>query len=154
YEPFFATGPQFGVEQHGVSSTLFYDALERVVATLHPNHTFEKVLFDPWQRTTFDVNDTVTMDPKADPDVRPFVLQLPDADYLPTWYQRRSAGGLGADEKAVADKAAVHADTPTAAYFDTLGRTFLTAVDNGPDSNGVAQNFRTRVELDIQGNQR
>ena len=38
---------------------LFYDPLERVVATLHPNHTYEKVVFDPWQQATWDVNDTV-----------------------------------------------------------------------------------------------
>ena len=42
----------------GVSPVLFYDPVERVVATLHPNHTYEKVVFDPWQQTTYDVNDT------------------------------------------------------------------------------------------------
>ena len=36
----------------GVSPILFYDPVERVVATLHPNHTWEKVVFDPWQQTT------------------------------------------------------------------------------------------------------
>jgi RHS repeat-associated protein len=35
------------------------------------------------------------------------------------------------------------------AYFDTLGRTFLTVADNG---NG--QKFKTHVELDLEGNQR
>ena len=43
----------------------------------------------------------------------------------------------------------LHANTPTVAYFDTLGRTFLTIADNG---GGV--NIATRVELDIEGNQR
>ena len=43
YEPFFSATPQFSIEKWGVSSTLFYDPLERVVATLHPNNTFEKV---------------------------------------------------------------------------------------------------------------
>ncbi len=32
------------------------------------------------------------------------------ADYLPTWYDQRSNGAEGADEKAAADKAATHAD--------------------------------------------
>ena len=49
---------EFGVAV-GVSPVLFYDPVERVVATLHPNHTYEKVVFDPWQQTTYDVNDTV-----------------------------------------------------------------------------------------------
>ena len=74
---------------------LFYDPVERVVATLHPNHTWEKVVFDPWQQTTYDVNDTVlnadgSTDPKSDQDVKGFFSRLPDADYLPTWYEQRS----------------------------------------------------------------
>lgn len=61
-----------------MSSTLFYDPLQRVVATLDPNNTFEKVVFDPWRQTTFDVNDTVTFDPKTDRDVGEFFRLLPD----------------------------------------------------------------------------
>src|SRR5262249_25579480 len=34
YEPFFSSTPKFGIEKWGVSSTLFYDSVERVVATL------------------------------------------------------------------------------------------------------------------------
>lgn len=154
YEPFFSPTHKFGIEKHGVSSTLFYDPVERVVATLHPNHTYEKVVFDPWQQKTYDVNDTVTFDPKTDPDVSAFFTKLPDADYLPTWYQQRIGGALGADEKGAAEKAAKHADTPTVAHFDTLGRTFLTIADNGKDANGNHQRYRTRVELDLEGNQR
>ena len=63
----------------GVSPVLFYDPVERVVATLHPNHTWEKVVFDPWQQTTYDVNDTVlnaddSTDPKLDEDVQGILL--------------------------------------------------------------------------------
>jgi RHS repeat-associated protein len=154
YEPFFSSTHKFGIEKHGVSSTLFYDPVERVVATLHPNHTYEKVVFDPWQQKTYDVNDTVTFDPKTDPGVSAFFTKLPDADYLLTWYQQRLNGTLGADEKGAAQKAAKHADTPTVAHFDTLGRTFLTIADNGKDANGNDQHYRTRVELDLEGNQR
>jgi hypothetical protein len=82
YEPFFSATPQFSIEKWGVSSTLFYDSAERVVATLHPDATFEKVAFDPWMQTTFDVNDTATFDPKSDADVGDFFAQLPDADYF------------------------------------------------------------------------
>ena len=95
YEPFFSATPQFSIEKWGVSPTLFYDSAERVVATLHPNNTFEKVVFDPWMQTSYDVNDTVTFDPKSDPDVGDFFDMLPDADYLPTWYQQRIGGALG-----------------------------------------------------------
>ena len=134
----------------GVSATLFYDPTERVVATLHPNHTFEKLNFDPWRQESWDVNDTILQtDPAADFDVGGFFQLLPVSDYSPTWYTQRVAGGLGPQEQEAANKGATHANTPTTSYFDTLGRTFLTVVDNG---GGVK--FSSRVELDIQANQR
>src|SRR5262249_45466314 len=41
-------------------------------------------------------------------------------------------------------------------YFDTLGRTFLTVAHNRFDRSGtdVDESYITRVELDIEGNQR
>ncbi|MBK7236310.1 MAG: hypothetical protein IPI02_12025 [Sterolibacteriaceae bacterium] len=101
YEPFFSKRQhpdgtlfsdhrfEFGATV-GVSPVLFYDPAERVIATLHPNHTWEKVVFDPWRQTTFDVNDTVLFparagDPRRDRHVADFFDRLPDADYLPTW---------------------------------------------------------------------
>ena len=55
--------------------------------------------------------------------------------------------------------AAAHADTPTTAHFDALGRPFLTVARNrvvcaGHDLDGTEDSFATRVELDIEGNQR
>src|SRR5205807_5263411 len=87
YEPFFSTTPAFEFDrQNGVSSVLFYDPPERVVATLHPNHTYQKVAFSPWQQATWDVNDTVAQaDPRNDPDVGAFFTALDSAEYLPTW---------------------------------------------------------------------
>lgn len=159
YEPFFSSTHLYESEPEltdtGVTPILFYDPVERVVATLHPNHSYEKVVFDPWRQETWDVNDTVTQsDPKADPDVGEFFQLLPAADYLPTWYDQRKNGQKGADEKAAATKVAAHAATPTIAYFDTLGRPMLTVADNGKDANGAVQKYATRVTLDIEGNQR
>jgi hypothetical protein len=165
YEPFFSSTHLYEEEREmtdtGVSPILFYDPVERVVATLHPNHTWEKVVFDPWQQTTYDVNDTVlnpdgTTDPKRDSDVQGFFARLPDADYLPTWYEQRSALAANDPERVAAEKAAVHRQTPTLAHLDTLGRTFLTFADNGPDpaQPGMHLLFATRVLLDIEGNQR
>jgi hypothetical protein len=144
----------YDIEKWGVSSTLLYDPVERIVATLYPNNTFAKVVFDPWQQTTFDVNDTVTFDPKADANVGAFFSRLPDRDYLPTWYQQRINGGRGAAEQTAAEKAAKHGDTPTVAHFDTLGRPFLSIANNGKDANGNDQKYATRSILDINGNQR
>ena len=54
YEPFFSATHRYEFEREmtdtGVSPVLFYDPVERVVATLHPNHTWEKVVFDPWRQ--------------------------------------------------------------------------------------------------------
>ena len=47
FEPYFSDTHRFESEvEIGVSPVLFYDPVERVVATLHPNHTFEKVVFE------------------------------------------------------------------------------------------------------------
>jgi RHS repeat-associated protein len=159
YEPFFSSTqlyePEPEMTETGVTPTLFYDPLNRVVATLHPNHTYEKVVFDPWWQETWDVNDTVTqLDPKTDADVGDFFQLLPAADYLPVWYDQRRNGQKGTDEKSAAEKAAAHAGTPAVAHFDTLGRAIVTIADNGLDDNGVAQKYSTRVTLDIEGNHR
>jgi RHS repeat-associated protein len=161
YEPFFSAAPHFGIEQHGVSSTLFYDPAERVVATLRPDHTWEKVVFDQWRQTTFDANDTVlnadgSTDPKLDNDVKGFFSRLPDADYLPTWYEQRIALASNDPERIAADKTAVHRQTPTVTHVDALGRAFLTVAHNRFERNNtiVEEKYPTRVELDIEGNQR
>jgi RHS repeat-associated protein len=154
YEPFFSATPQFGIETWGVSSVLFYDPVERIVATLHPDHTFEKVVFDAWKQASFDGNDTVTFDPGTDPDIRGFVRGLPETDYLPTWYRRRIDDELGPHEKVAAEKAAICANTPTLIHFDSLGRHFLTIADNGRDAEGIERLYATRTVFDIEGNQR
>lgn len=193
YEPFFSQLPEkrhrFEFDMKiGVSPILFYDPVERAVATLHPNHTWVKVVFDPWRQATWDVNDTVTLDPQSDQDVKGFFVnpdgthRLPESEYLPTWYDLRTDAAKAlqawpdadangqplpdnarrrAAEREAAEKAAVHADTPTVTHFDSLGRTFLTVAHNRferKDSSGTAQPFEkkclTRVNLDPEGNQR
>ena len=169
YEPFFTDTRRFDFDVRiGVSPVLFYDPAERVVATLHPNHTYEKVVFDPWQQTTHDVNDTCaprnaqTGDPRTDPDISGYVeayFKTQTATWQ-TWHAQRIGNALGADERNAAERAAAHADTPTTAHFDALGRPFLTVArnrlvcDGHPLHNKPDEEFRTRVELDIEGNQR
>lgn len=156
YEPFFTATHEFEfARRQGVSSTLFYDPLERVVATLHPDHTYEKVVFNPWRQETWDANDTILInDPKTDPHVGGFFRLLPDGDYLPAWYESRKNGRRGAAGLSAAQKTAAHANTPKVAHFDTLGRPFLTIVDNGKAGDGSEQKYEICVELDLEGNQR
>src|SRR4029077_9369717 len=64
-------------------------------------------------------------------------------------------------EQAAARKAAVHANTPTVAHIDSLGRTVLTIAHNrykhsdSPEAEAPIEEFyAARVMLDIEGNQR
>ncbi|HEU4891610.1 MAG TPA: SpvB/TcaC N-terminal domain-containing protein [Vicinamibacterales bacterium] len=154
YEPFFS---QLAARRHhfefapitGVSPIAIYDPVQRMVATLNANKTYQKTVFDPWREETWDVNDTVMMDPSTDTDVAEYFARLPAAAYTPTWFAQRSGGLMGPHEQQAAAKAAAHAATPMRTYSDTLGRTFLTTMDNG---GGVRMD--ARMELDVQGNQR
>jgi hypothetical protein len=175
YEPFFTDTHRFEFDVRiGVSPVLFYDPVERVVATLHPNHTWEKVVFDPWRQETWDVNDTVLVsNPRTDSHVGNFFGRMANADYLPTWHALRTDVANAAtfatrypdatnrtNEARAARKAEVHAATPTVAYADSLGRTFLTVAHNKAkysntpaDEPPVEEFHPTRIILDIEGNQ-
>jgi RHS repeat-associated protein len=162
YEPFFDDIHDFKFGRIvGVSSTLFYDPVERVIATLHPNDTYEKVVFDPWHQKTYDANDTVILDPQKDEDIYGYVAKyfatLSDGATWKTWYDQRMRGELGAQEQKAAQKTETHANTPTMTCFDTLGRPFLTLAHNRfkrNDDTAVNETYATRIELDIEGNQR
>jgi RHS repeat-associated protein len=167
YEPFFSQLPdkrhrfEFGV-QVGVSPIFFYDPVERVVATLYPNHTYEKAIFGSWRQATYDVNDTVaanateTGDPRTDPDIKGYVAEYfkNQPGTWETWHQQRITGAKGVQEQSAAQKAAKHANTPATEHFDNLGRPFLTLAHNGFKPDGTPIEFPTRTTLDIEGNQR
>jgi RHS repeat-associated protein len=158
FEPFFTDTPHFEEDVRvGVSPVLFYDPPSRVVATLNPDHTWGKMVFDPWRQESWDVNDTVLVsDPKTDPDVGDFSRRLPDNDYLPAWYAQRQTGGI--QEQIAAAKAAIHAATPSISHADSLGRTFLTIAHNkfqrSTETSLTEQFLATRAIFDIEGNQR
>ena len=160
YEPFFTNTHLFEfAPKAGVSPVLFYDPLGRVVATVKPNDTFEAVRFDAWQQTTRDANDTVLSDPSTDANTKGFTgayfaaLRAQSGGWQ-TWHQQRAGGALGPLERAAADKAAAHANTPTMVFIDSLGRLFLTVADNGLDAAGQRQLFKTRFKFDIESNER
>ena len=159
HEPFFSADHAFEFAAiAGVSATLFYDPIGRCVATLHPDHTWEKVVFNPWRQESYDRNDTVLADPAGDSDVGDFIRRLPDGDYLPTWHALRTDPAHAAealarwpdparrqDEAAAANRAAAHADTPAVVHFDSLGRPFLGVADNGSEGR-----HHTRTNYDIE----
>ena len=169
FEPFFSPthGFEFGATV-GVSPIVFYDPLDRVVATLLPDHTYQKVVFSPWRHLTFDGNDTSaprnreTGDPRTDPDVAdvmaPYFAALNDPAWQ-TWRARRLALPPAHAGRTAAEKAAAHADTPACSCLDTLGRVFLTLARNrvvcpGHPLDGTTGTVASRIELDIENNQR
>jgi RHS repeat-associated protein len=179
YEPFFSSTHLYEEEREmtdtGVSPVLFYDPLERVVATLHANHTWEKIVFNPWQQAKFDVNDTVKLAPNSDDDVKKFFLnpegtsRISPAEYLPTWDQLRTdpvnavafaslypSPADRLNEAAAATKAQTHALTSTLTQFDSMGRIFLTVAHNRfeRDNAIVDEKYLTRAVRDIEGNLR
>lgn len=158
FEPFFDDTHAFRFDpRRGVSSTVCYDPLGRIVATLHPNHSWEKVAFTPWQQVTWDVNDTVAVaDPTQDEHVGDFFQRLDPGDYLPTWSAQRLGGALGPAERAAAEKAAVHAATPMTICFDALGRPFLTVAENrfARDDVVTEERYASRVTFDVEVNER
>ena len=163
YEPFFTSTHRFEfARREGVSAVVFYDPVGRTLATLHPNHTWEKVVFSAWRQEHWDVNDTVLIaDPKDDLNVVDYFRRLPDAEYLPGWHAPRAAGTMGPFEQAAAAKAAVHATTPGIVHLDSLGRPFQTVAhnrytysDSAPAEAPEEAYYTTRVVLDIEGNRR
>jgi RHS repeat-associated protein len=176
YEAFFTATHTFeSANTVGVSPILCYDPLERVVAVVHPNRTWEKIVFDAWRQETWDVNDTVLLaDPRIDRDVGGVLSRLQTTDYLPTWHALRTDSVHTAvfsaqypdprdraAETAAAEQTQFHAATPTIAHADSLGRTFLTVAHNRfrraasrPTDAPTEELYPTRLVLDIEGNQR
>lgn len=155
FEPFFSPTHLFEFAAiSGVASTLLYDPIGRVAATLHPNHTFEKTVVDPWYQETWDVNDTVLIEPLEDSDVGPLLRRIPPELYSPTWHEQRIAGARGVAEQDAARKTELHAGTPGRTWFDVLARTLLSAAENRIPGSGspITEFHKTRFELDIQGN--
>ena len=163
FEPFFTDRPTFEADVRvGVGPIFCYDPLERVVATIYPNHTWEKLVIGGWLQWTWDANDTATIaDPRTDPDVGGFFARLPESMFLPTWHAARQDGARGALEQAAALKTAAHAGTPTAGHLDAMGRTFLTVqhnrvpvIEGPPNAPPQDQFYRTRTLYDIEGRTR
>jgi len=130
YEPFFSDTHDYEDEQAlaewGVTPVLRYDALGRLIRTDQPNGSYALVVLGAWTQEAWDENDTVAGTP---------------------WLTRKQAGN--ARERRCAALALAHAGSPTTAHLDALGRVFLTVADN------KAEGLRaTRIELDIEGNQR
>lgn len=178
-EPFFSDTHRFEFSvRQGVGAVLFYDPLGRVVATLHPDHRYEKLVVGPWRQLSFDANDTTLapaaagdpcFDPRDDPDVGAYFRRLPAGEVLPTWHALRTDPAQAAAaalrwpdprvreaERQAAVKSAAHAGTPTTDFLDAQGRSFVAWAHNrvacpGHARDGLEEHLAARTEFDIQG---
>lgn len=142
YEPYFSTTHHYEDDSRlveiGVSPVLYYDPAGRLIRMYNADGSYSKTEIGCWQQKSFDENDTVT-----------------DSD----WYAERTTGALSmnAAENNTARKTAVHADTPTIAVCDSLGRAVYTIAKNAftdSVSNTIVQEeLASFVRLDIAGNQ-
>jgi RHS repeat-associated protein len=176
YEPFYSATEKYEFNaKFGVSGTMFYDPLGRVVATLFPDDSWSKAIFAPWDQQQWDANDTTDRNPLHDTDVGGYFKRLllaEDASYsgdscslhFQTWYEQRIEGQMGRHEQSAARKAALHAETPTLIFLDSMGRAFLTIEHNrwalGNDEVGIRDRkpkfedefIRDTTIYDIEGN--
>jgi len=161
FEPFFTERSAFERDARvGVSTIRFHDPAGRIVAALHPDRTWEKVVFDAWTSESWDGNDTVLDDPATDPHVGSFFTRIDTADYTPTWYAARTGGALGADAAAAAAKTAIHAATPITSYADAGGHPFLSVALNRFEYSDapvgqppVEERHETRTAHDVDGHE-
>ncbi|UII33139.1 insecticidal toxin complex protein [Fulvivirga ulvae] len=138
FEPYFSVTPAYEdapeLVETGVSPTLFYDAVGRLIRTELPDGSFSKVQFDSWKQYIYDTNDTVI-----------------DS----SWYLERMALPDNNPEKKAAIKAELHYDTPSCMIQDTLGRPVL-AIDHNrykdADNNLKKELLYTYSDIDIEGN--
>lgn len=172
FEPFFADTHHFQWSRHGVARTLFYDALERVVGILHPDHSWEKTRFGAWSQEIWDRNDTSLLNPAADSDLGGFFQRLPAPDYLPNWYQLQNSESKSENTtriycaRKIGAQVARQAGTPQLVFLDSQGHPFLRIADNrstptgdtSPDSSNPPrplhpEMFHTQTRFDVEDNQ-
>lgn len=137
YEPFFSDTFEYETEralvEWGVTPILRYDPIGRLIRTDLPDGTLRRVAQHAWENQTWDENDTALES---------------------RWYQDRGAPDPRGPEpkgdpgRRAAWLAAQHANTPSRAHVDSLGRAFLQEADN----RDPAGPYRTRIEFDVSGN--
>lgn len=150
YEPFFSTTSRFEfAAQTGVSTVVLYDPPGRAVATLLPDNTWEKIVFDAWRSENWDRNDTVAIaDPRGDADVGGYFQRCLGTALFVSWHDQRIGGGFGATaqdkaaQRVAAERAAAHAATPSVSHFDGLGRVCLAVSDNGGGARFTGRSAR------------
>ena len=137
FEPFFDRGFAYASpqgEQFGQKVTMFYDPRGKVIRTVNPDRSE--------QRVVFGVPGTIAVPDLTEPDV--FEPTLWEA-YT---YDANDNAGRTHGTDGSADP--THLNTPASIEIDALGRTIKSVVRNRP--NSTTDWFTTRSTYDIRGN--
>lgn len=143
YEPYFSApevGHRFEEPQEvGVTPVMYYDAPGRLIRTESPDGSYSRVKFSPWHVTSYDQNDTV-----LEPGNR--------------WYEKKTAPSATKEEKRAAELTAVHANTPSVTFLDSLGREVVSVAHNKFNRRKTSDTFElieekyvTFTRLDAEG---
>ena len=121
-----------------------YDPLNRLVATLHPDPTWETNVIQAWSSVHKDAGDNLLVDDMAqDPNVGIYIsASLDPQTYSPSWYASHASSTSPAAERSKA-----YNDTPGIVYFDAIGRDILSITS---DRSSVRQT--ARKQFDAAGN--
>jgi len=137
YEPYYTTAHTYdgvvAAEAVGVSPLMHYDPMGRVYRTDLPDGSYTRTVWTAWLQEIWDNNDTV-------------------ADSA--WYSAASTGST--EEQDAAEKALLHAGTPTVVHLDTMARPFYTIQKDGLPNpadppHWMYPEYENYVALDIQG---
>lgn len=152
YEPYFSPHHRWDDEEasqaNGVTPILYYDAAGRLIRTEAPDGSYSRVAFTPWFMATRDANDTVLEDGNAW-----YAAQNP-LDPTRAIPVDMAGQPLATPQQQAAWLAAQHANTPTTAFLDSLGREVISIAHNRyRDGNGVMRNekYATYTHLDAEG---
>ncbi|PZR19425.1 MAG: insecticidal toxin complex protein, partial [Flavobacterium psychrophilum] len=147
YQPYFSVTHRYEntkeLVETGVTSISYYDAMSRLIRTDIPDGTFSKVVFDSWLQKEHDANDTIL---ESEWFINR-VNHLIDTELI-------AQGKDPVKEKSAAEKAAKHANTPTIAHLDNLGKPILSISHDKNTSTGEDEFYRTIVDIDVEGNLR
>lgn len=134
YEPYFALTSEFEsdatVRQWGVSPTLIYDALDRLIVTVQPDGSQQRLVYSAWSQEHWDEGDSIL-----------------NSSWTPQTPPTPDASEDGRRLKRCADLSQRYAGTPELRLLDALGRVCELRENDGRNAPRIA-----RQSLDALGN--
>ena len=123
YQQFYATDPRYHFQSRAnqASTIQIYDPLNRLIAILNPNGTWEKVLFAAWEQVHYDAGGVIIQDdPARDADLGVYFSLLHTSHFKESWLSTCSKGNSW--QREAAQKSLSYKGTRTVKHFDARRR--------------------------------